>query len=93
MEKNTKEVIHCGFCDTELTKGVHVCRTCLATVKYGTPPGWLVFLVWLVGMVGGALIAMATQSGPSFFLGFVFMGIGFIVLKAIYADQITFHRK
>lgn len=93
MENNAKEVIHCGFCDTELTKGVHVCRTCLATVKYGTPPVWLAFLVWLIGMVGGVLIAMSTHSAPSFFWGFAFMGIGFIVLKGIYADRITFHRR
>jgi len=93
MVNNTKEVIRCGFCDTELTKGVQVCRTCLATVKYGTPPGGLIFLVWLVGMVGGALLAMYTQSGSSMILGFVFMGIGFLVLKSIYANRITFHRR
>lgn len=93
MENNTTEVLHCAYCDTALTKGVHVCRTCLATVKYGTPPGWLVFLVWLLGMVGGALLAMYTQSGSSMILGFVFMGVGFLVLKGIYANRITFHRR
>jgi len=93
MENKAKEVITCGFCDTELTKGVHVCRTCLATVKYGVPPVGLLLLIWLIGMVGGVLIAMSTHSAPSFFLGFVFMGIGFIVLKAIYADRISFHRR
>jgi len=93
MENNTKEVIHCGFCDTELNKGVHVCRTCLATVKYGVPPTGLLLLVWLIGMILGVLAATATHSAPTFFLGFVFMGIGFIVLKAIYAGRITFHRK
>ncbi|ELY6211982.1 hypothetical protein SNQ23_001808 [Cronobacter dublinensis] len=93
MENKAKEVIHCAYCHTELTKGVQVCRTCLATVKYGVPPTGLMLLVWLIGMVGGVLYAMYIHSAPAFFLGFVFMAIGLIALKAIYADRISFHRR
>lgn len=42
MENNT---IKCPFCFKESQRGVHVCTGCLATVLYGTFPGWYAFVV------------------------------------------------
>lgn len=93
MENKTKDVICCGFCHTELPKGVHVCKVCLATVKYGVPPTGLLFLVWLLSMVIGALIGMSSHSAPMGFIAFPLMGVGFLILKAIYSDRVVFLRR
>ncbi|HBZ0948600.1 TPA: hypothetical protein MJC76_04060 [Klebsiella pneumoniae] len=45
MENNT---IQCPFCLKESQRGVHVCTGCMATVLYGTFPGWYAFVVILL---------------------------------------------
>ncbi len=45
MENNT---IKCPFCFKESQRGVHVCTGCLATVLYGTYPGWYAAVVLLL---------------------------------------------
>lgn len=96
MENNTKakEVIYCGFCETELKRGVHVCRTCFATVKYGVPPGWALALVFLIGIAAGVFAVYSTHLIQAFFIGFIVVVlIGFVVIKSIYADNVTFFRR
>lgn len=96
MENNTKakEVIYCGFCETELKRGVHVCRTCFATVRYGVPPGWALALVFLIGIVGGVFAVYSTHLIQAFFFGFIgIVLVGFVIIKSIYADNVTFFRR
>ncbi|ECI3620021.1 MULTISPECIES: hypothetical protein [Enterobacterales] len=90
MENNT---IQCPYCLKESQKGVHVCTGCQATVLYGAPPGWCVFLVIfgtfimsiLITMIAG--IAAGTISLP-------IVGIlAFIVSKMSFSDRISFRRR
>ena len=57
MENNT---IKCPFCFKESQRGVHVCTGCLATVLYGTFPGWYAAVVLLLTFGLSIIIGMST---------------------------------
>ncbi len=57
MENNT---IKCPFCFKESQRGVHVCTGCLATVLYGTYPGWYAFAIILLSFGMSFLIGIST---------------------------------
>jgi hypothetical protein len=50
----------CPFCLKESQRGVHVCTGCMATVLYGTFPGWYAFVVILLTFGLSILIGMST---------------------------------
>lgn len=90
MENNT---IKCPFCFKESQRGVHVCTGCLATVLYGTYPGWYAAVVLLLTFVLSTLIGMSTgMAGATISLPIIAV-VGFIAGKAIFSDNVVFRRK
>ncbi|HFK2502100.1 TPA: hypothetical protein ACGXT2_005325 [Klebsiella pneumoniae] len=90
MENKT---IQSPFCVKESQRGVHVCTGCMATVLYGTFPGWYAFIVIvltfglsiLIGMSAG--IAGATISLP------IIAIISVVIGKVIFSDNVVFRRR
>ena len=82
MENNT---IQCPFCLKESQRGVHVCTGCMATVLYGTFPGWYAFVVILLTFGLSILIGMST--------GMAGAAVGFVAGKAIFSDNVVFRRR
>lgn len=86
MENNT---IKCPFCFKESQRGVHVCTGCLATVLYGTYPGWYAAVVLLLTFGLSTLIGMA---GATISLPIIAI-VGFVAGKVIFADNVVFRRR
>ena len=90
MENNT---IQCPFCLKESQRGVHVCTGCMATVLYGTFPGWYAFIVIVLTFGLSILIGMSTgMAGATISLPIIF-AVAFIAGKAIFADNVMFRRR
>ena len=90
MENNT---IKCPFCLKESQRGVHVCTGCMATVLYGTFPGWYAFVVILLAFGLSILIGMSTgMAGATISLPII-AAVGFIAGKAIFSDNVVFRRR
>ncbi len=90
MENNT---IQCPFCLKKSQKGVHVCTGCMATVLYGTYPGWYAFVVIALTFGLSALIGMsAGMAGTVISLPIIAL-VGFVAGKAIFSDNIIFTRR
>lgn len=74
-------------------KGVHVCTGCMATVLYGTYPGWYAFVVIALTFGLSALIGMsAGMAGTVISLPIIAL-VGFVAGKAIFSDNIIFTRR
>ncbi|MCD3118634.1 hypothetical protein GFK19_22920 [Salmonella enterica subsp. enterica serovar Enteritidis] len=86
MENNT---IKCPFCFKESQRGVHVCRGCLATVLFGSYPGWYAAVVLLLTFGLSTLIGMA---GATISLPIIAI-VGFVAGKVIFADNVVFRRR
>ena len=85
--------IKCPFCFKESQRGVHVCTGCLATVLYGTYPGWYAAVVLLLTFGLSALIGMSTgMAGATISLPVIAV-VGFIAGKAIFSDNVVFRRR
>ncbi|EEU3686196.1 TPA: hypothetical protein J1279_002587 [Escherichia coli] len=90
MENNT---IKCPFCFKESQRGVHVCTGCLATVLYGTLPGWYAFVVLFLTFGLSAVIGMSTgMAGATISLPLIAI-VGFVAGKAIFSDNVVFRRQ
>ena len=90
MENNT---IKCPFCFKESQRGVHVCTGCLATVLYGTYPGWYAFVIILLSFGMSFLIGISTgMAGATISLP-VITAVGFVAGKAIFSDNVVFRRR
>lgn len=90
MEKNT---IQCPFCLKESQRGVHVCTGCMATVLYGTYPGWYAVVVILLTFGLSILIGMSTgMAGATISLPII-AAVGFVAGKAIFSDNVVFRRR
>jgi hypothetical protein len=90
MENNT---IKCPFCLKESQRGVHVCTGCMATVLYGTFPGWYAFVVILLTFGLSILIGMSTgMAGATISLPII-AAVGFVAGKAIFSDNVVFQEK
>ncbi|EMB3501221.1 hypothetical protein U8420_000617 [Escherichia coli] len=85
MENNT---IKCPFCFKESQRGVHV-----ATVLYGTYPGWYAAVVLLLTFGLSALSGMSTgMAGATISLPLIAI-VGFVAGKVIFADNVVFWRR
>ncbi|HCT1903018.1 hypothetical protein [Klebsiella aerogenes] len=84
MENNN---IKCPFCFKNSQRGVHVCTGCLATVLYGTFPGWYAFVIILLSFGMSTGMAGATISLP------VIAVVGFVAGKVIFSDNVVFRRR
>ena len=90
MENNT---IKCPFCFKESQLGVHVCTGCLATVLYGTYPGWYAAVVLLLTFGLSIIISISTgMAGATISLPII-AAMGFVVGKAIFSDNVVFRRR
>ena len=90
MENNT---IQCPFCLKESQRGVHVCTGCMATVLYGTFPGWYAFIVIVLTFGLSILIGMSTgMAGATISLPII-AAVGFVAGKAIFSDNVVFRRR
>ncbi|EPO5434152.1 hypothetical protein ACUB3G_002047 [Klebsiella pneumoniae] len=90
MENNT---IQCPFCLKESQCGVHVCTGCMATVLYGTFPGWYAFIVIVLTFGLSILIGMSTgMAGATISLPII-AAVGFVAGKAIFSDNVVFRRR
>ncbi|EBG9555078.1 hypothetical protein FJT96_04675 [Salmonella enterica subsp. enterica] len=90
MANNT---IKCPFCFKESLRGVHVCTGCLATVLYGTFPGWYAFVVLFLTFGLSAVIGMSTGiTGATISLPLIAI-VGFVAGKAIFSDNVVFRRQ
>lgn len=90
MENN---IIKCPFCFKESQRGVHVCTGCLATVLYGTYPGWYAAVVLLLTFGLSALIGMSTgMAGATISLPVIAI-VGFVAGKVIFSDNVVFRRR
>lgn len=90
MENNT---IKCPFCFKESQRGVQVCTGCLATVLYGTYPGWYAAVVLLLTFGLSALSGMSTgMAGATISLPLIAI-VGFVAGKVIFADNVVFWRR
>lgn len=90
MENNT---IQCPFCLKESQKGVHVCTGCMATVLYGTYPGWYAFVVIALTFGLSALIGMSAGIARAVISLPIIALVGFVAGKAIFSDNIIFRRR
>ncbi|HCQ6672921.1 TPA: hypothetical protein OL609_005511 [Klebsiella oxytoca] len=90
MENNT---IQCPYCLKESQKGVHVCTGCQATVLYGAPPGWCVFLIVFSALILSVLIGMSSGIMAGNISLFVIAIVGFIISKLAFSDRISFRRR
>lgn len=90
MENNT---IKCPFCFKESLRWVHVCTGCLATVLYGTFPGWYAFVVLFLTFGLSAVIGMSTgMAGATISLPLIAI-VGFVAGKAIFSDNVVLRRR
>lgn len=90
MENNT---IKCPFCFKESQRGVHVRTGCLATVLYGTYPGWYAAVVLSLTFGLSIIIGVsAGMAGASISLPII-AAMGFVVGKAIFSDNVVFRRR
>ena len=78
MDSNT---IQCPYCLKESQKGVHVCTGCQATVLYGAPPGWCVFLV---------IVLISCLSAGSYFWALVCLVVLVSIAKYCLHNQILY---
>ncbi|EBY0108857.1 hypothetical protein DUP83_18380 [Salmonella enterica subsp. enterica serovar Bahati] len=90
MENNT---IKCPFCFKESQRGVHVCTGCLATVLYGTFPGWYAAVAMLLAFGLSVLIGMSTGMAEATISLPIIAAAGFIAGKAISSDNVMFRRR
>ncbi|WP_086624904.1 MULTISPECIES: hypothetical protein [Enterobacteriaceae] len=90
MENNT---IQCPYCLKESQKGVHVCTGCQATILYGAPPGWCVFLVILGTLILSILIGLSAGIVAFNISLFVIGVFGFILSKLAFSERISFRRR
>ncbi|HDS1113881.1 TPA: hypothetical protein QDZ58_000693 [Pluralibacter gergoviae] len=85
--------IQCPFCLKESQRGVHVCTDCMATVLYGTFPGWYAAIAILLSFSLSILIGMSTgMAGATISLPIIAV-VGFVAGKAIFADNVMFRRR
>ncbi|EKP5052753.1 hypothetical protein P3O32_002621 [Salmonella enterica] len=90
MENNT---IKCPFCFKESQRGGHVCTGCLATVLYGTFPGWYAFVIILLSFGMSFLIGVSTgMAGATISLPVIAV-VGFVAGKVIFSDNVVFRRR
>ena len=90
MENNT---IKCPFCLKESQRGVHVCSGCMATVLYGTYPGWYAFVIIVLSFGLSILVGMSTgMAGATISLPMIFI-VAFIIGKAIFSENVVFRRR
>ena len=90
MENNP---IQCPYCLKESQKGVRVCTGCQATILYGAPPGWCVFLVILGTLTLSILIGL-NAGIVAFNISLFVIGIfGFIISKLAFSERISFRRR
>lgn len=90
MENNT---IQCPYCLKESQKGVRVCTGCQATILYGSPPGWCVFLVILGTLTLSILIGL-NAGIVAFNISLFVIGVfGFIISKLAFSERISFRRR
>lgn len=90
MKNNT---IQCPFCLKESQYGIHVCTGCMATVLYGTFPGWYAFIAIVLSFGLSILIGMSTgMAGATISLPIIFI-VAFIAGKAIFSDNVVFRRR
>lgn len=90
MENNT---IKCPFCFKESQRRVHVCTGCLATVLYGTFPGWYAAVVLLLTFGLSIIIGMSTGIAGATISLPIIAAIGFVAGKAIFSDNVVFRRR
>ncbi|BAS36998.1 MULTISPECIES: hypothetical protein [Enterobacteriaceae] len=90
MENN---IIQCPYCLKESQKGVHVCTGCQATILYGAPPGWCVFLVILGTFIMSILIGLSAGIVAFNISLFVIAIFGFIISKLAFSERISFRRR
>ncbi len=90
MENNT---IKCPFCFKESQRGVHVCTGCLATVLYGTFPGWYAAVVLLLTFGLSIIIGISTGIAGATISLPIIAAIGFVAGKAIFSDNVVFRRR
>ena len=85
--------IKCPFCLKDSQKGVQVCTGCLASVLYGTYPGWYAAVIILLAFGLSVLIGMSTgMAGATISLPIIAI-VGFVAGKAIFSDNIIFRRR
>ena len=90
MENKT---IQSPFCVKESQRGVHVCTGCMATVLYGTFPGWYAAVAILLTFGLSILIGMSTgMTGATISLPIIF-AVAFIAGKAIFTDNVVCKRR
>lgn len=90
MENN---IIQCPYCLKESQKGVHVCTGCQATILYGAPPGWCVFLAILGTFIMSIFIGLSAGIVAFNISLFVIAIFGFIISKLAFSERISFRRR
>lgn len=90
MENNT---IQCPYCLKRKSERGSRMHGCQATILYGAPPGWCVFLVILGTLTLSILIGL-NAGIVAFNISLFVIGIfGFIISKLAFSERISFRRR